>query len=144
MAADNDSRPHVLCVNDTREILDLLRELLEGEGYRVTTSMVLLDLDKTKAVAPDVIVQDIMFEGNQEPGWKYLLLARLDPELARIPVVLCTGATSMVHDERMAAHLDRLGVRVVLKPFNIEDLLTALREVLAAQELIEQALDGAG
>jgi CheY-like chemotaxis protein len=144
MAADNDSRPHVLCVNDTREILDLLRELLEGEGYRVTTSMVLLDLDKTKAVAPDVIVQDIMFEGNQEPGWKYLLLARLDPELARIPVVLCTGATNMVHDERMAAHLDRLGVRVVLKPFNIEDLLTALREVLAAQELIEQALDGAG
>jgi hypothetical protein len=50
----------------------------------------------------------------------------------------------MVHDERMAAHLDRLGVRVVLKPFNIEDLLTALREVLAAQEMIEQALDGEG
>jgi hypothetical protein len=27
----------------------------------------------------------------------------------------------------MAEQLDRLGVRVVLKPFNIEDLLTALR-----------------
>ena len=48
----------------------------------------------------------------------------------------------VVNDTRMAEHLNRLGVRVVLKPFNIEDLLTALRDVMAAQNLIDQALDG--
>ncbi len=139
---NTESQPHVLIVNDTREILDLMQQLLEEEGYRVTTSMVLLDLAKTKAVAPDVIVQDIMFEGSQEQGWKYLTLSRLDPELARVPFVLCTAATQYVHDPRMAEHLNRLGVRVVLKPFNIEDLLAALRDVMAANRLIDQALDG--
>jgi hypothetical protein len=41
----------------------------------------------------------------------------------------------------MAEQLDRLGVRVVLKPFLIEDLLTALSETLTAQGLINEATD---
>ena len=137
-----DTRPHVLCIDDTREILDLLQELLEGEGYRVTTSIALLDMSKVKAVAPTVIVQDIMFEHDQQEGWRFLTLSRLDPELARIPHILCTGATQTVHDPKMAEQLDRMGVRVILKPFNLEDLLQALTEVLAAQRLIEQAGNG--
>jgi CheY-like chemotaxis protein len=78
----------------------------------------------------------------QEEGWKFLTLVRLDPELARIPLILCTAATRTVNDPEMAAQLDRLGIRVVLKPFNIEDLLTALSEVLTAQVLIREATDG--
>jgi CheY-like chemotaxis protein len=137
-----ETRPHVFVVNDTQEIIDLLRDLLEGEGYRVTSSLARLDLDKVKTLAPDVIVQDLLFEHHQEQGWKFLTMIRLDPALARIPVVLCTAATQTVNDPAMAEQLDRLGVRVVLKPFNLEDLLTALREVLAAQRLIDQAGDG--
>ncbi len=66
---------------------------------------------------------------------------RLDPELARIPLVLCTAATRTVNDPEMAEHLDRQGVRVVLKPFSIEDLLSVLAETLTAQALINQASD---
>ena len=67
---------------------------------------------------------------------------RLDPALARIPLVLCTAATRTVNDPEMAEQLDRLGIRVVLKPFDIEQLLTVLGEVLAAQALIAEATDG--
>ena len=67
---------------------------------------------------------------------------RLDPELARIPLVLCTAAVRTVNDPEMAAQLDRQGIRVVLKPFTIEDLLTTLSEVRTAQALINQAADG--
>jgi DNA-binding response OmpR family regulator len=42
----------------------------------------------------------------------------------------------------MAEQLDRLGLRVVLKPFDIEELLAALSEVLTAQVLINEATDG--
>jgi CheY-like chemotaxis protein len=129
-------QPHALLIDDTQEILDLMAELLEDEGYRVTTSQALLDINKVKALAPDVIVQDLLFEGMQEQGWKFLELVRLDPELARIPLVLCTAAVRTVNDPEMAAQLDRLGIRVVLKPFTIEDLLTALSETLTAQALI--------
>jgi CheY-like chemotaxis protein len=112
---------YVLLIDDTQEILDLMAELLEEEGYRVTCSQALLDITKVKALAPDVIVQDLLFEGTQELGWKFLELVRLDPELA--------------------AQLGRQGIRVVLKPFTIEDLLRALRESLTAQALIADVID---
>ena len=135
-------QPHVLIINDTQEILDLMQELLEEEGYRVTTSVALLDIAKVKTLAPDVIVQDLLFEGMHETGWKFLTLVRLDPELARIPLVLCTAAVRTVTDPEMAQQLDQKGIRVVLKPFLIEDLLTVLHETLTAQGLIDQAADG--
>ncbi len=71
-----------------------------------------------------------------------LHLLRMDPELARIPIVLCTAAVSVVRDEAMAEQLDRLGVRVVLKPFHIDQVLEVLKEVRIAQGLIDQAIDG--
>jgi len=141
MTADG-RQPHILVVNDTQEILDLMQELLEDEGYRVTTSLALLDIDKVKKIAPDVIVQDLLFEGTQELGWKFLTLVRLDPVLARIPLVLCTAAVRTVTNPEMAEQLDQKGIRVVLKPFTIEDLLMTLDEVRTAQSLINQAADG--
>jgi two-component system, OmpR family, response regulator VicR len=138
MSADG-RQPHILVINDTQEILDLMQELLEDEGYRVTTSLALLDVARVKALAPDIIVQDLLFEGTQELGWKFLMLVRLDPALARIPLVLCTAAVRTVNDPEMAEQLDRKGIRVVLKPFTIEDLLTTLSEVLTAQALINEA-----
>ena len=42
---------------------------------------------------------------------------------------------------RLAEQLDRLGVRVVLKPFLIEDLLSAISGALTAQALIAEATD---
>ena len=134
-------QPHVLLVDDTQEILDLMQELLEDEGYRVTPSLALLDVDKIRALAPDVIVQDLLFEGTQEEGWRFLELVRLDPQLARIPLILCTAATRTVNDPAMKAQLDRQGIRVVLKPFSIEDLLSALNEVRSGQALVNQAID---
>ena len=140
MTADG-RQPHILIIDDTQEILDLMQELLEEEGYRVTSSLALLDIDKVKALAPDIIVQDLLFEGTQELGWKFLTLARLDPELAHIPLILCTAAVRTVNDPEMAEHLDQQGIRVVLKPFTIEELLTTLSEVRTAQTLINQATE---
>ena len=132
-------RAHVLVVNDTQAILDVVRELLEGEGYQVSVSVETLDVSRIKALAPDIIVQDLLFAGTQESGWRFLTLARLEPDLARIPIILCTAATETVNDPAMAENLNRLGVRVVLKPFNLDDLLIAIHEVLTAQALIDQA-----
>jgi two-component system, OmpR family, response regulator VicR len=141
MSADG-RQPHILVINDTQEILDLMQELLEEEGYRVTTSLALLDIAKVRAICPDIIVQDLLFEGTQELGWKFLTLVRLDPELARIPLILCTAAVRTVNEPEMAEQLDRQGIRVVLKPFTIEDLLTTLNDVRTGQSLIDQATAG--
>jgi CheY-like chemotaxis protein len=127
-------RAHVLIVNDTQAILDVMRELLEDEGYRVSVSIETVELGRIKALQPDVIVQDLLFaDSSQETGWKFLTLVRLDPTTAHIPLILCTAAIETVGDTLMAENLERLGVRVLLKPFNIDDLLTIMSEVLAAR-----------
>jgi CheY-like chemotaxis protein len=137
----NGRPPHVLVIDDTQVILDLIQELLEEEGYRVTTSRALLTMDSVKTLAPDIIIQDLLFDGMQELGWKFLTLARLDPELARIPLILCTTSTRTVNEPEMAEHLDRLGVRVVRKPFTIDELVTVLSDVLTPQALIPSATE---
>ena len=83
-------------------------------------------------------MQDLLFERNQDRGWKMLHLTRLDPELTRIPVVLCTAAVQTVKNEEMAAQLEQLRVRVVLKPFDLEQLLDAVSEALATRSPTEE------
>ena len=41
-------QPHILVIDDTQEILDLMAELLEDEGYRVTCSLALLDIERSR------------------------------------------------------------------------------------------------
>jgi CheY-like chemotaxis protein len=125
------ARPHILVVNDTQAIIDLMRELLEDEGYQVSVSIETVDLTRIRTLQPDLIIQDLLFAGMQETGWKFLTLVRLDPQTAHIPIILCTAAMDPVKDPDMAENLNRLGVRVLLKPFNLDDLLTAVAEVLA-------------
>ena len=140
---DTARRAHVLVVNDTQAILDLMRDLLEEEGYQVSVSIQTLDLTRIKALQPDLIIQDLLFaDGSQETGWHFLMMVRLDPELAHIPMILCTAAMDPIKDPDMAENLNRHGVRVLLKPFNIDELVTAITEMLAAQSLINQAMDG--
>ena len=127
-----DTPTHVLVMDDTPLILELLQELLEDEGYRVTTSQDVLDLPQIRAMQPDMIMQDLRFAGVQEASGQLLTAARLDPELAHIPIILCTAATREVQDEVMAEQLRRLRVRVVLKPFDIDELLAVLAEALIA------------
>jgi two-component system, OmpR family, response regulator VicR len=127
----DNRQPHILVLNDSQEILDLLQELLEEEGYRVSTSITVLNLEKLKAIAPDLIVQDLLFEGMHETGWTFLTMSRLDPDLARVPLVLCTAAVTTIKDPDMAEQLKRLGVRIVLKPFDITQLLATIAECLA-------------
>jgi two-component system alkaline phosphatase synthesis response regulator PhoP len=126
-ATGTDGRPHILVMNDVQEIVDLLQELLEEEGYRVTTSLYVLDLAKVKRLKPDLMVLDIMFEG-EDKGWHFLTLSRLDRQLCRIPVILCTAAVRTVKE--MEGHLAEQGVTVVPKPFDIDRLLREIGERL--------------
>ena len=47
-----DHRPHILVMNEVQEILDLTPDLLEDAGYRVSTSLYVLDLDRIRPWCP--------------------------------------------------------------------------------------------
>jgi CheY-like chemotaxis protein len=139
--------PHILIMDETPEVLALLRELLEDERYRVTSSPTLMDSESIMALAPDAIIQD-MFSGKA-PGdvWRHLQGLREEPALSQIPLVLCTTMTQTVADEALATYLDHLAIHVVLKPFAVVDLLEVLASTLdragpVAQRAQQDVRDG--
>jgi hypothetical protein len=43
----------------------------------------------------------------QEKGWQSLTIVRLDPDLAPVPLLLCTMTISVIGDEDMTEELRR-------------------------------------
>ncbi len=129
------TQKHILVINDTAAILELFVALLEDEGYRVTTDMFSVEmtvlLNRVKADRPDLLVLDFMIQ-DEGKGWQFLQLLKLDLETRNIPVIVCTAAAKMV--EELQPHLDRMGVAVVLKPFDIENLLAQINKKWALQQ----------
>ncbi|MGN6485743.1 MAG: response regulator [Thermomicrobiales bacterium] len=122
------SAPHILVINDTQEILDLFRDLLEDEGYRVTlSSFAFQEIKDVVRINPDLVILDFLI-GDEAKGWQMLQKMRMYRPTERIPVVVCTAALALVRE--LEGHLLTKGVVVVLKPFNIDDLLEVVRIAL--------------
>ena len=119
---------HILVVNDTQDILEIFRLLLESEGYIVTLSS--FPLQKAADIvqlAPDLIILDVVF-GEEKLGWQMLQMLKMQPATAPIPVIICTAAEKSVRE--MEGYLVSKNVLVVYKPFELDDLLTAVTQAL--------------
>lgn len=124
------TRPrHVLVINTDQSVLLVVHDVLQEEGYVVSLHAYHdHDLDEIKRLAPDIVVLDYKWSGDDN-GWSLLQLLRLDPETVSIPVVLCTGAAREV--DAMRNHLAGLRVTSVVKPFLAKTLLTAIANASA-------------
>jgi DNA-binding response OmpR family regulator len=122
----------IMVVNDTQEILQLFRDILTDEGYEaILYSYAIQDLDEIERVKPDLIILDYMFD-EEQIGWQLLQKLKMYRPTASIPVVICTGAVQKVRE--MEGYLQSKGIGLVLKPFDIDDLLRAIEQCLRTQQ----------
>lgn len=131
----HDAR-HILVVNDTEEILDLFREVLERLGHRVTAwSFSPDDLAKVTEIQPDLVILDLLTGPTEFQGWQLLQKLRMSRDTENIPVIVCTAATNWVREQEgwLAAN----GVKVVLKPFKVDHLERAVDKALALAEVTQ-------
>lgn len=121
---------HILVINDTQEVLEVIKEILEDEGFQVTLySRAVRDLEEIRSIGPDLIVFDHLM-GQEEYGWQLVQLVRLDRQLSALPLIVCSAARKMI--EELGGHLKAQNVTVVLKPFNIDELISAVNAALSA------------
>ena len=126
---------HVLVVNDTEEILDLFRDILEGLGHRMTAwSFSPDDLAKVTEIGPDLVILDLLMGPTELQGWALLQKLRMSPPTQDIPVIVCSAATNWVREQEgwLAAN----AVKVVLKPFKVNDLERAVGQALALPDVM--------
>ena len=125
---------HVLVVNDTEEIVELFREIIEGMGHRVTaTSYAPDDLVEIRKVEPDLVILDLII-GGEKLGWQLAQKMRMSRDTEAIPIVICTAATEDVREQE--GWLTANGIKVVLKPFSVDDLELAITKALSFADIV--------
>jgi CheY-like chemotaxis protein len=129
MVPESRARPLIAVVNDDTAFLALMRELLTEEApYDVVTCT---EGDQVyafiKEQRPDLVILDLVMN-REERGWQALELLKLDPATRRIPVILCSAAGRSL--QQQASLLEKYGVEALPKPFDLDDLLSKIREML--------------
>lgn len=129
MEAEPLEGQRVLVVNDTQEILELFTDVLAEMGLEaVQMSYAPRELDRVRAVDPDLIILDFVFGEKELLGWQLLQKLKMDRGLERVPVIVCSAAIRMLSE--LEGYLTEHGVLIVLKPFNVDQLEEAVRKAL--------------
>ncbi len=121
--AGTGETPHLLIVDDDREIRDLLTRFLTRHGYRVTSARD--GREMRKAIADwriDLIVLDLML-----PGDDGLTLCRELRAGSDIPVIMLTA---MGEETDRIVGLEMGADDYLAKPFNPRELVARIRSVL--------------
>jgi CheY-like chemotaxis protein len=115
----------VLIMNDSQELLELMKAILEEEGYEVViSSYAIEELSEIERIKPDLIILDYMIGAMQPKGWNTLQKLKLFRPTMSIPVIMCTAAEKAVLEQE--GYLTSKGITVVLKPFDIDNLIEAV------------------
>lgn len=118
-----DVSPHILLVEDARDIREPLARYLRQHGYRVSTAGDALTARRTMRVAAiDLVVLDVMM-----PGEDGLSLCRSVRETSQIPVILLTARGEEV--DRIIG-LEMGADDYIAKPFSPRELVARIAAVL--------------
>jgi DNA-binding response OmpR family regulator len=128
---DGHGRIRILVIDDDGPVLQLLREVFEAEGYEVSTlQRPPRDLTELTLLNAHLLVLDLQFYGGED-GAALLAALKSDPATSDVPVLVCSAAAQLA--ERLRPDLERWSCGFIAKPFDLDDLLAAVRRCLEGE-----------
>jgi DNA-binding response OmpR family regulator len=116
-------QPSVMIVDDTARNIQVLAAVLDTAGYKIAAaSDGRQALDMMEAVAPDLVLLDVMMPGMD--GFEVCRKMMFTPATATTPVILLTARTA---PEDIAQGFACGAVDYVTKPFNARELLARVK-----------------
>jgi CheY-like chemotaxis protein len=122
----------ILVVDDKNELLHLMRRVLEDEEYQVS---IVQDgkvaLARVKSQLPDLLILDLKL--GDVSGQDILNELKDDSLTSDIPVIIYTAAVLEAEDLNVIIKVHPVryrGVYVVQKPFELENLLSLVEQVV--------------
>ncbi len=113
----------IMVVDDDPAILDVMRMILEDDGYEVVTASSKAEVLGWAGTRPDLILLDIWLSGDS--GQAICRQLKDDPTMQEIPVIL----VSANHDaEGIARESGADGF--IRKPFDLDEVLDTVRRQL--------------
>jgi len=122
------ARGRILLVDDDPMITELVVDMLGMEGYDVDTATNGIEaLQKLERQRYDLIITDLHMPKLDGSGFYRELSQRKVHSLKRI--IFLTGTTGASEEHRL---VQESGVPVLLKPFNVNELIELVRRLLSA------------
>ena len=116
----------ILIAEDSPTILEIVKNILEQEGYSVITAIDGQEaLTKAKKESPDLIILDLVLP--KIDGYKVCGMLKFDKNFSKIPVIILT-ARAGEEDKKMAA--DVKADEYIVKPFEPEVFLPKVKKLL--------------
>lgn len=120
------SSKRILVVDDTEDVVRVVKMYLEHHGYEVITAGDgRKGLEKARDEKPDLVVLDLMLP--KMDGYKVCGLLKRDTRYAKTPVILFTARTQE-KDVRLGQEVG--ADAYITKPFEPEVLLSKITELL--------------
>lgn len=124
-----DDSPLIVVSNHDHHFLGLMHGLLVEEGYRVVVLQSASGMYQTVLrERPALVIIDTPIHELDE-GWHLLVMLRLNPRTTALPILICSTNTQRMRDN--AERLEAMGCKLLAKPFDIEEMLARIDELLS-------------
>ena len=131
MCASEDNqmkRQHIFAVNGSSDFLDVIRELFQDEEYNVTTTNFVPEtFDLIATLKPELLMVDLVI--GQHAGWDLLEHISAEAQTNGIPLII-VSTSDQILDDAQADHARYGGDLFIRKPFDLEDILAAVRKLI--------------
>lgn len=129
MPTDGAPTKRVLIVDDSSQMRELMRLILESQGFEVHELKSAHDLERTvEELIPDLVISDLMMPGRD--GIAVCQALRALPQTEDTPIIL---ASSKSFDSDKRAAMNAGANAYLVKPFTYESLIKTVTDALSLQ-----------
>jgi Response regulator containing CheY-like receiver, AAA-type ATPase, and DNA-binding domains len=112
----------IVLIQDNKDILEVMEEILEDEGFKVVPSLTTAPIDNIEEIDPDLVIVDDNIKGNKK-GSKVIKELKEDPQTEDLSAVL-TSTSNDLPQKAIECKADDY----IEKPFDIDHMVEVVKE----------------
>lgn len=116
----------VLVLDDDPDLVQAIGEVLRGEGHEVITR-VARSVDDVVSIKPDLVHVDCPPTASNEV-LNFVQRLRMNRDVASIPIIIGASSLKDFEPEKLREQM----IHVLLRPFEIDDLVSTVEELIDA------------
>ena len=125
----------VVCIEDEKEMIDLVKLILEQQGFEVFGAVGGAEgLEQIARVIPDLVLLDLMMPGMD--GWEVYQKMKATETMRLIPVIIVTAKAQSI-DKVLGLHIAKVD-DYVTKPFGPRELVDSVQKVLSKRTPVQE------
>lgn len=126
--SERSREKHVVCIDNSRDLLEMLSMLLEDEGYRASPLTFGPDtFDNVVSLRPDALIVDLAY--NVHESWDLLERLSVESDTRSVPKIVVSTDVRALEIAQRQPHRFR-AARVLQKPFDVYELCSMVGDVI--------------